>query len=273
MASVSVTAPARLHLGFLDLAGDLGRRFVGLGVAIDRLATSVTVARAGEDRVEGFERNRVATILERLRQHLDVPPLHVAVEEAIPAHAGLGSGTQLAIAVGMAAARLLAIPAEASAVAAMLERGGRSGIGVGAFNQGGFLLDGGKGPRTAVPPLLSRLPVPEDWRFLLLLDGGRSGLAGREERQAFAHLPPFPATVAAGLCRLTLTRLLPAVAEAEIAAAGAAIGEIQARVGDHFAAAQGGRFTSRSWPRRWHGCTRGGSRASARARGARPGSR
>ena len=32
---VDVSAPARLHLGFLDLGGGLGRRFGSLGVAID----------------------------------------------------------------------------------------------------------------------------------------------------------------------------------------------------------------------------------------------
>ena len=244
MTIVTVDAPARLHLGFLDLAGDLGRRFVSLGVTIERLSTSVILERATKERVEGFEAQRVVAILDRLRRHWDVPPLHVAVTKAIPAHAGLGSGTQLGLAVGMAAARLLAIPTDATHVAAMLDRGSRSGIGAAAFAQGGFLLDGGKGPATAVPPLIARLSVPEGWRFLLLLDSRRSGLAGAPERQAFAELPPFTAALAARLCRLTLARLLPAVAEADIDAAGAAIGEIQAAVGDHFAQAQGGRFTS-----------------------------
>ena len=57
-------------------------------------------------------------------------------------------------------------------------------------------------------------------------------------------LPPFPAEIAAHLCRLTLMRLLPAVAEADLDAAGPAVAEMQRRVGDHFAPAQGGRFTS-----------------------------
>ena len=39
-------------------------------------------------------------------------------------------------------------------------------------------------------------------------------------------------------------RLLPAVAEADLGAAGLAIGELQRVVGDYFAPAQGARFTS-----------------------------
>jgi predicted sugar kinase len=34
-STVSVTVPARLHLGFLDLDGGLGRRFGSLGMALD----------------------------------------------------------------------------------------------------------------------------------------------------------------------------------------------------------------------------------------------
>jgi beta-RFAP synthase len=91
---------------------------------------------------------------------------------------------------------------------------------------------------------VARVAFPEAWRVLLALDGGREGLSGSAERAAFAALPPFPAEAAARLCRLALMRLLPAVAEGDLATAGSAVGEIQRVVGDHFAPAQGGRFTS-----------------------------
>src|SRR6202035_3311578 len=54
-AHVVVFAPARLHLGFLDLNGGLGRRFGGLGLAIDRPATRLTLRRAAAPAVEGVE--------------------------------------------------------------------------------------------------------------------------------------------------------------------------------------------------------------------------
>ena len=44
--TIEVTAPARLHLGFLDLNGGLGRRFGSIGLAVDQPATRLTVARA-----------------------------------------------------------------------------------------------------------------------------------------------------------------------------------------------------------------------------------
>ena len=58
-------------------------------------------------------------------------------------------------------------------------------------------------------------------------------------------LPPFPEPEAAHHCRLMLMKALPAVAEGDLASFGAAIRELQSRVGDYFAPIQGGsRFTS-----------------------------
>jgi beta-ribofuranosylaminobenzene 5'-phosphate synthase len=238
---VTVTAPARLHLGFLDLNGGLGRRFGSVGLAIEGFRTRVRVSRAGAPGVGGVaEVGRARELLGRLGGG----PARVEILEAIPAHAGLGSGTQLGLALGTALAALDGTGEGPGEVARRLERGARSGIGLGAFGVGGLLVDGGKGVSDEPPPILSRLDFPEAWRLLLIFDGSRRGLSGEAERAAFRALPPFPAETAARLCRLALMRLLPGVAEADIGAVGGALGEIQRAVGDHFAPAQGGRFTS-----------------------------
>ncbi len=49
----SVSAPARLHLGFLDLNGGLGRRYGSIGLALDAPATEVRVTRAKTKRCDG----------------------------------------------------------------------------------------------------------------------------------------------------------------------------------------------------------------------------
>lgn len=245
-APVTVEAPARLHLGFLDLHGGLKRRFGSLGLAIDGLATRLSMRRAPgpDDLVQGFEAERVRRLLPALRAMFDLPPLAIAVEAAIPPHAGLGSGTQLALALTAAAARLFGQEVGLAGLARRVERGARSGIGLGTFVQGGLILDGGKGVDDAPPPVIARLPFPEAWRVLLLSDGGRQGLSGSAEVQAFAELPPFPAEAAGDLCRHAVMAFLPGVATADLSLAGPAIGHIQRVVGDHFAGAQGGRFTS-----------------------------
>ena len=67
--SVTLTVPSRLHLGFLDISGSLGRRFGSIGLALDRPVTSLTIRAAGERRVQGSEAERVASYLDH-----DVPP-------------------------------------------------------------------------------------------------------------------------------------------------------------------------------------------------------
>jgi beta-RFAP synthase len=126
-----------------------------------------------------------------------------------------------------------------------LNRGARSGVGIGLFEHGGLMIDGGHGPAAGPAPIVARLPFPESWRVILLLDSIRQGLHGADERTAFATLPPFPARAAADICRLVLMQALPAVAEQDLAGFGAAIRAIQRLLGDHFAPMQGGdRFTS-----------------------------
>jgi beta-ribofuranosylaminobenzene 5'-phosphate synthase len=243
---VRVSAGARLHLGFLDLGGDLGRRFGSLGLAIEGFETEIVMRRALRPAAQGAEPARVAAMLRRLAEtHRLEPDVEVDVASAIPAHAGLGSGTQLALALGLAFRRLHGLPEDIAADAAALTRGARSGIGLGLFRHGGFMLDAGRGPSTILPPIVSHLPFPGDWRAVLLFDAALEGAHGEAERAAFAALPPFPRAAAAEICHRALMQVLPGVAEADFTAFGAGISAIQRRLGDHFAPAQGGgRFTS-----------------------------
>lgn len=243
---VRVRAPARLHLGFLDLSGALGRRFGSLGLAIDELATELELVR-GRDPIEGPEAIRAAGHLAKLRAAWGVTePIGLRIREAIPAHAGLGSGTQLGLAIGAGLARLLGRDESLETIAELLERGARSAIGLGAFATGGFLVDGGRAPEDrAPPPVTVRLPFPEAWRILLIFDPTRTGVHGPSEISAFAALPPAPEELADRLCRLVLLRLLPGLVRAELEPVADALAAVQRAMGEHFASFQGGeRFAS-----------------------------
>lgn len=245
LAAVDVEAPARLHLGFLDLCGDLGRRFGSLGLAIDAFPTRLQVRPAPTISATGPNADRAERSAQRVQQILGLPGgVHIALDAATPGHLGLGSGTQMCLAVGAAYARLYGIEPDTGELAQTLGRGARSGIGVGAFDQGGFLLDGGRGNATAAPPVIARMAFPESWRVVLLLDRRGEGLHGAQELDAFRRLPPFSPERAAHLCRLALMQIMPALAEQDLEPFAGGIAELQRVVGDHFAPAQGGRFTS-----------------------------
>lgn len=243
--AVTVCAPARLHLGFVDLNGSLGRRFGSLGLALDAPYTEIRVRWAETFDADGPGAPRALRIAQALCQRLEIPGcVHVSVSRSIPAHAGLGSGTQMSLAVATAIGRLAGVVRGPRGLAQLLDRGARSGIGLGAFCTGGFLVDGGRGEEDAAPPVIVRQPLPDAWRVLLVLDESGRGLHGCEERAAFANLSPFPEALAGKLCRLVLMSILPALVEGDIQAFARGITQVQRANGDHFSGVQGGRFRS-----------------------------
>jgi beta-RFAP synthase len=202
--------------------------------------------RAAKTGIVGSGAERVARVLSALHQQYGmVGALRIDIEEAIPSHCGLGSGTQIALATAAAFCALFGLTASVPELARGLERGARSGIGSGVFEQGGFVVDGGRGERDAPPPVISRLPFPEDWRVVLLFDPALTGLHGESEAAAFRDLPRFPERQAERLARMVLMKLLPALAEGQLEPFGAALTDLQQTIGDHFAPAQGGRYASR----------------------------
>ena len=242
---VFVQAPARLHMGFVDLHGGVGRRYGSLGLALEGPFTRVRLEPASGVVAEGPDAARAARYATALAERFDLPEgVRIDVEEAIPPHAGLGSGTQLALAVGTGMAKLFDLDLRTVEIAATLDRGARSGLGIGLFDQGGFVVDGGSAGDGVPPPVIARQPFPSEWHLLLVFDRGREGVHGETEIEKFAALLQFPEADAAELCRLVLMCALPGVVEADLDAFGNAVGRIQARVGDHFAEAQGGRFAS-----------------------------
>jgi len=232
-------------MGFMDLSGSLGRDFGSIGVAINEISIRLQVARSGQRTVAGPSSERAEKCLAFLCKALQVSDkVNMFIEEAIPEHVGLGSGTQMSLAVGSALNALYALGLSVREIAALTERGLRSGVGIGVFEHGGLVVDGGRGENTITPPVLVHMDLPEEWHFILVFDERGQGLHGQQEIQAFRRLPPFPQKEAARLCHLLLMQGLPAVTERDIATFGHVISQIQQSVGEHFAAAQGGVFAS-----------------------------
>jgi len=244
-SSIYVEAPARLHLGFLDLEGGLGRRFGSVGLTLDGVATKIIARPSKRLNVIGDPSGRVQKYAEKFNAYKGLSNnFEIEVVDQILDHSGLGSGTQLAIAVGTAISRLFELDCKSSEIAVLSNRGARSGIGIGAFDRGGFLVDAGRNSDSQVPPIISRLEFPSNWRVILIFDQGQRGLHGQDEDASFTTLPDFSSQTAEQLCRLVLMQILPAVSERNIDVFNQGIYELQKCIGEYFASAQGGRYTS-----------------------------
>lgn len=250
---ITVSSPARLHLGFLDLNGNIGRKFGSFGLAIDSHYTTVNIQAADSLQIKSSNeaaRQKVIKITDQFYNTIgrSVKDKHVTINinELIPSHAGFGSGTQLNLTVGSALARFHGITISTLDLAETLGRGQRSGIGIASFDHGGFIVDGGNKAQSNKPPMLFQHSFPEQWRIVLIMDHSNKGIHGQQETSAFNTLPQFPESYAERICHLTLMQLLPSLIEQDINEFGDAVTNIQAIIGDHFAPAQGGRYTSKA---------------------------
>jgi beta-ribofuranosylaminobenzene 5'-phosphate synthase len=247
MSEIVVSAPARLHLGMLDPAGLGRRRFGGFGVAIESPRVVVAVRWAETESSAGVtatgpQADRAAAFAQSVRAELGISAaLELEVREAIPPHAGLGSGTKLGLAVARGIFELVGRPAGPELLARASGRGARSSVGAWTFEAPGLVVEAGVTGDGDVSPLLMRVPMPESWRCLLIRPAGAEGLSGNAEERFFSELrrsPPAEPPVA----RLLLTSLLPGLECGEIEEFGAALAEIQRQIGAIFADRQGGVF-------------------------------
>ncbi|MFC5366914.1 beta-ribofuranosylaminobenzene 5'-phosphate synthase family protein [Salinirubrum litoreum] len=244
-----VSVGGRLHFGFLNLALSRERLYGGLGVALAEPRVVLDATRA--DGVD-CDHPDAREYVERAVELLDVPGASVTVAETLPRHHGLGSGTQLALATLTAVAEAWDRDPQVRARAPDLGRGGRSGVGVGTFEAGGFVLDAGH-PTTrfttdrpadgewTVPAVAVRHTIPDDWRFLLVLPDAAPGRDGDAEdasmRSAVDSADPELGDRISGI---VTRRLLPALAEERLSVFGEAVAEIGRLNGAWYADQQGG---------------------------------
>lgn len=243
MRRVRVKAPARLHQGMFDLGGSLGRRYGGLGAAIARPAVILEASASDKLTVQGPEAERVLAFARHYFNTTGLPTgANLRVEQAIPRHVGLGSGTKLGLAVAQALATLYDQSTDPYALARAVGRGERSAVGLWTFAQGGFIVEGGQWPGSNLPaPLLTRHPLPANWFCVLAIPDQIAGLNGHAETAAFDQVA-VTAEQAARITHVVLMSLLPALVEGQLNEFGKALTQVQRLVGDCFSSVQGGQF-------------------------------
>lgn len=247
--AVEVTTPARLHLGMLSFGVPGVRAYGGVGVMIDRPGVRLRMTRGQASPADRFSATGPLADRASAFAHAcaaawrlgDDTACGIEMVEVPGSHAGLGSGTQLglAVAAGMRqlfhpAARPMAGDAvvrfdagEAVELARAVGRGRRSCVGVYGFSGGGLIIEGGRlvpadrghdeDATRSFSPLLARVQLPAAWRCIVFSMRDAVGLHGDAEKQAFAGLPPVPREISAELSRIALVDLWPAAVEGRFA--------------------------------------------------------
>ena len=104
---IEVRTCARLHLGLLDNSGKHGRLYGSIGLAVDHPNLVLRAEKSESLVIEGMETDRVSIYAQRFIGCYGLPAgAYLNLLASIPAHVGLGSGTQIALAVGAALTRL-----------------------------------------------------------------------------------------------------------------------------------------------------------------------
>ncbi len=236
-----IRTPRRLHLGLIDPSALLGRRFGSLGVALEG-GYEIEILESDSKVIvaEGEDRGTIEAALRRVNSAYGTGVNYrVEVRRSIPRHVGLGSTTQLSLAVGLGVARLKNLNLPVEELAKTLGRGRNGGAGVYSFAYGGFIIDGGV--RNGLPPLIFHEDFPEDWAFLLVIPELKPGFDEEEEKPVMAGLPGKP-DAAMEISHRILLGLLPALKERDIKTFGEHLMAIQRLVGRHFEDYQGGEF-------------------------------
>ena len=243
---VFVRTPARLHFGFIDMRGDLGRIYCSVGVAIDSPNIILRTRSAEGLIVSGPRVERVRRYAEKILKDFDLSGgAEIEVLRDMPEHVGFGSGTQLALATGSALSQLFNLGLTIEEIAERLMRGVRSGIGIYAFKAGGFIVDGGHSTKKhhGVPPLIFRSDVPEDWFFVIGVPYLGPGISGIREGDAFRKVTKPPPELVGDVARGVLVQMIPSIIEGNIEAFGEAMTSLDFKFGECWSSVQKGGFS------------------------------
>ena len=244
---IIVQTPSRLHLTLIDMHGGFGRVDGGVGITLDEPGILIEVCQSPVLEVQGCDSATQERIMDTAIQVLK--GLHaggnvsITVRKYYPSHIGLGSGSQLMLAIAQGIAEIYGRSLPVKDLALLVGRGGTSGIGTAAFEVGGFIVDGGhtfgqngeksefrpsaasRGVRP--PPVIARHDFPSDWRILLAMPDLPAGASGLKETDIFRTHCPVPVEEVQKLCHEILMRMLPGIVEKDLDLFSSSVNTIQ----------------------------------------------
>ena len=156
---LTLKSPSRIHIGLIDLNGNIGRVDGGMGISLDypnfliegRESSEIEIELDISKKIIGNNlentlkniENKLLNISKRVLNYIGEDGIYIKVKDIIPLHSGLGSGTQMALSTGMLISKIYNRNLDVKTLSDITDRGGTSGIGVYSFEKGGFIIDGG----------------------------------------------------------------------------------------------------------------------------------
>jgi len=258
-AVTRIEAPSRLHFGLLAMPGECkwpnsegqqtvpARHFGGAGLMIDKPGIALSVAPASAWAAQGPNSARALEAAKLICNRLGIKKtFRVLVERCSAEHLGLGTGTQLSLAV----ARAIAIVSNQGHLAAvdlakLVGRGRRSALGIHGFAHGGFVVEGGKREPEVISPLVARAPFPAEWAIVLAIPRDLKGDHGQRETEVFEAIARRESSLPEtdSMCRLLLLGILPALIERDLPVFGEALYDLNRRAGEMYRHVQGGVYS------------------------------
>ncbi|MFX0074167.1 MAG: beta-ribofuranosylaminobenzene 5'-phosphate synthase [Candidatus Hermodarchaeota archaeon] len=252
MAKIRITTPCRIHLSLIDENGYTGRVDGGIGLMLDRPNVIFEATNHAEEfKIEAhkYYRESIEVINEQAAKifkafNINNKNFHFNLKRYFPSHVGLGSKTQLSLAIAVAITKLKNIEdVSIKDLTKLVNRGGTSGIGWRGFEKGGFIVDAGhefgvgKEKETFLPssaskeanPALTilRYPIPEHWRFVLVIPNVKKGVYGDEEISIFQSHAPIPKEEVNEVSHQILMKIVPGIIKKDLECFGEGLSRIQ----------------------------------------------
>ncbi len=251
MTAIRITTPCRIHLSLIDENGYTGRVDGGIGFMVDRPNVLLETSNSADEfRIEcnRYYKESVHVINEKASRvfkafNISNKNFHFNLTRYYPSHVGLGSKTQLSLAIAAAITKLKDINIPIRDLTKIVSRGGTSGVGWKGFEEGGFILDGGhdfgsgKEKETFLPSSAStsadpaitilRYPIPENWRFVLVIPNVKKGAYGDNEVEVFQKHAPIPKEEVNEVSHQILMKIVPGIIKNNLKCFGEGLKRIQ----------------------------------------------
>lgn len=245
---VEIDTGSRLHFGLLCPSPDQRWYYGGIGMMIQdpgcRLSLS-TLQGETSDRldVDADVMSRIAKFLSdyRATEQVNLPAVCVKSHRDIALHSGLGTGTQLTLALA-AGCRVLSgqgISRDVSGMARQFGRSRRSAVGTMGFISGGMLIDYGRWEDR-----VERISFPDEWRLVLIRPRQSAGLSGDSEETFFGERKPLSRSTLSELVQRIQSQIVPAIECKDFAAFASGLQAYGDLAGADFAEMQGGLFSN-----------------------------